>query len=140
MPMWVWIAVGLALWLALSVLLAFALARVLGMSRRISVYFGSGPQISKYEAEYWATLPPTRATKEVAEEHLPMKSFRIEHVQQARDAVNTLRSEVEAGNLSSADIERVRQALRLLSAEAERLDREIALLEPEIPSARPRRR
>lgn len=51
-PMWVWIAVGLGSVLGVSVVVAFALARVHGVI---------GRQLSEFhEAEHWATLPPTR--------------------------------------------------------------------------------
>jgi hypothetical protein len=51
-PMWIWIAVGLGSILGVSVVVAFALARIHGViSRQLS---------ESYEAEHWATLPPTR--------------------------------------------------------------------------------
>jgi hypothetical protein len=59
MPMWVWIAIGMGSFLGLSLVFGFALARVLGVLER---------QISEYETEYWATLPPTRASKEIKEQ------------------------------------------------------------------------
>lgn len=60
MPMWVWIAIGLGSFLGLSLLVGFALARVLG---------AIGRQLSElYETEGWATVPPTRASKEVEEQ------------------------------------------------------------------------
>jgi hypothetical protein len=51
-PMWVWIAVGLGSVLGVSVVLAFALARIhRAIGRRLSEF---------HEAEHWATLPTTR--------------------------------------------------------------------------------
>jgi hypothetical protein len=61
MPMWVWIMIGVGSFLGLSLLLGFALARILGTF---------GRQISGlYETEDWAMLPPTRAAKDVEEKH-----------------------------------------------------------------------
>jgi hypothetical protein len=57
--MWVWIAIGIGSFLSLSLLSGFALARTLGVLER---------QISEYETEYWATLPPTRASKDIKEQ------------------------------------------------------------------------
>jgi hypothetical protein len=60
MPMWVWIMIGVGSFLGLSLLMAFALARILG---------AIGRQIGGlYETEDWAMLPPTRAAKDVEEE------------------------------------------------------------------------
>jgi hypothetical protein len=60
MPMWIWIVIGLGAFLGPSLVAAFAVARVLGTI---------GLQISKmYETEGWATLPPTRASKDVKEQ------------------------------------------------------------------------
>jgi len=60
MPMWVWIAIALGSFVGLSLIVAFAVARILGtIGRGIS---------ELYETEDWATLPPTRAAKEVREE------------------------------------------------------------------------
>jgi hypothetical protein len=55
-PMWVWIAIGLGSALGMSVVVAFALARIHGVI---------GRQLSEfYETEYWATLPPARGLRE----------------------------------------------------------------------------
>jgi hypothetical protein len=52
--------IGLGAFLGLSLVVAFAVARVLGTI---------GLQISQmYEAEAWATLPPTRVSKDVKEQ------------------------------------------------------------------------
>jgi hypothetical protein len=60
MPMWVWIMIGVGSFLGLSLLMAFALARILG---------AIGRQIGGlYETEDWAMLPPTRAAKDVEDE------------------------------------------------------------------------
>jgi len=60
MPMWVWIAIALGSFVVLSLIVGFAVARILGtIGRGISEF---------YETEDWATLPPTRAAKEVREE------------------------------------------------------------------------
>lgn len=60
--MWVWIVIGLGSFLALSLLVGFTLARVLGTI---------GRQVSElYEIEDWATLPPTRASKVVKEQQV----------------------------------------------------------------------
>jgi hypothetical protein len=60
MPMWVWIMIGVGSFLGLSLLMAFALARILG---------AIGRQIGGlYETEDWAMLPPTRAAKDAEEE------------------------------------------------------------------------
>jgi hypothetical protein len=51
-PMWVWIGIGLGSMLGVSVVVAFALARIHAViSRQVS---------ESYETEHWATLPPTR--------------------------------------------------------------------------------
>ncbi len=58
--MWVWIAIALGSFVVLSLIVGFAVARILGtIGRGISEF---------YETEDWATLPPTRAAKEVREE------------------------------------------------------------------------
>jgi len=60
MPMWVWIAIAFGSFVGPSVIVGFAVARILGtIGRGISEF---------YETEDWATLPPTRAAKEVREE------------------------------------------------------------------------
>jgi hypothetical protein len=60
MPMWVWIAIGVASFLCLSLVVGLAVARILGtIARRLS---------ELYETEDWATLPPTRASKDVKEQ------------------------------------------------------------------------
>jgi hypothetical protein len=61
MPMWIWIAIGMGSFLGLAFLVVFALARILGTI---------GRQVGElYEKEGWATLPPTRAAKDVEEQH-----------------------------------------------------------------------
>jgi hypothetical protein len=61
MPMWVWIMIGMGSFLCLSLLIGFALARILGTI---------GRQIGElYETEDSAMLPPTRAAKDVKEDH-----------------------------------------------------------------------
>ena len=58
--MWFWILIGVGSFLGLSLLMGFALARILGTI---------GRQIGElYETENWAMLPPTRAAKDVTEE------------------------------------------------------------------------
>jgi hypothetical protein len=60
MPMWVWIMIGVGSFLCLSLLMGFALARILGtIGRQIG---------GLYETEDWTMLPPTRASKDVEEE------------------------------------------------------------------------
>jgi hypothetical protein len=60
MPMWVWIMIGVGSFLGLSLLMAFALARILGtIGRQVGEMF---------ETEEWTMLPPTRAAKDVEEE------------------------------------------------------------------------
>src|SRR5882672_12092031 len=61
MPMWIWIAIGMGSFLGLALLVGFALARILG---KIGLQIGE-----LYEREGWATLPPTRAAKDVEEQH-----------------------------------------------------------------------
>ncbi len=61
MPMWIWIAIGMGSFLGLAFLVGLALARVLG---KIGLQIGEF-----YEREGWATLPPTRAAKDVEEQH-----------------------------------------------------------------------
>jgi hypothetical protein len=59
MSVWSWIAIGLASWFVLSVILAFVFVRILGrIGREMS---------GMYEAEAWSTLPPSRASR-VAED------------------------------------------------------------------------
>jgi hypothetical protein len=59
MPMWMWIVIGLGSFLGLSLVLGFALARILGTI---------GLQISEmHEREDWTNLPPARAFKDVEE-------------------------------------------------------------------------
>jgi flagellar biosynthesis component FlhA len=60
MPMWMWIVIGLGSFLGLSLLVGFALARVLGTI---------GVQLSEmHEREDWTNLPPARASKDVEEQ------------------------------------------------------------------------
>ncbi len=55
--MWVWIAIGVASFLFLSLVVGLAFAWILGtIARRIS---------ELYETDDWATLPPTRASTAV---------------------------------------------------------------------------
>jgi hypothetical protein len=59
MPMWFWIAIGLGSFVLLSLVVAFAVARILGtIGREISELYGT---------EDWATLPPSRASREIKE-------------------------------------------------------------------------
>jgi hypothetical protein len=75
MPMWVWIVIGLGLYLCLSLLAAFGLAAILEMI---------GRQISElHETDDWAMLPPTRASHEVSERHpdeVEPKSSRVDRL------------------------------------------------------------
>jgi hypothetical protein len=57
MPMWLWIMIGLGGFLALSLLVALAVAAVLGVIGRQMTDLHSGLD----EAGEWATLPPSRA-------------------------------------------------------------------------------
>jgi hypothetical protein len=58
MPMWMWIAVGLGSFLALSLLIVLAFARVLG---------AIGLEVSQlYEDEFWATRPASRDSERPA--------------------------------------------------------------------------
>lgn len=58
--MWVWIMIGVGSFLGLSLLMAFALARILG---------AIGRQVGElYETEDWAMAPPTRAAKDAEQE------------------------------------------------------------------------
>jgi hypothetical protein len=61
MPMWFWIMIGVGSFLGLSLLIGLALARILGtIGREIGAL---------YEADDWAMLPPTRAARDVKEDH-----------------------------------------------------------------------
>jgi hypothetical protein len=61
MPMWVWIMIGVGSFLGMSLLVGFAVARILGtISRQIG---------GLYETEDWTMLPPSRDAKDVEEEH-----------------------------------------------------------------------
>jgi hypothetical protein len=134
MPMWVWIAIGLASWVGLSIVLGFGLARIFGAMTRT--------RISEREAEYWTTLAPTSATRGVKERRpeLAAKSSSLDHVHhQARDAVNALRREVEADNVSAADMQRAREALLRLRDVADELNREIATMEQSVARISPSR-
>lgn len=58
--MWVWIAIGVASFLFLSLVVALAFARILGtIAQGIS---------ELYETEDWVPLPTTRASKDLKEE------------------------------------------------------------------------
>jgi hypothetical protein len=53
MSVWGWVGIGVGAFLALSLLMALVVARVLG---------AIGRQVSElYDAETWASAPPTRA-------------------------------------------------------------------------------
>ena len=77
--MWVWFMIGVGSFLGLSLLMAFALARILGtIGRQIG---------GLYETEDWAMLPPTRAAKDVKEDHpdeVEAKSSGVERSLQRR--------------------------------------------------------
>ena len=76
--MWVWIVIGVGSFLGLSLLVGFALAWILGTI---------GRQISElYETDDWATLPPTRGSKEAAEQQPQeqAKTPRIDRLSQRR--------------------------------------------------------
>jgi hypothetical protein len=61
MPMWIWIAVGVGSFLALSIVASFAIALVLRMI---------GLRISElYEDQFWTSLPPSRASATPEEQH-----------------------------------------------------------------------
>ena len=61
--MWVWIVIGFGSFLGLSLLVALALARVLGTI---------GWQVSElYETEAWATLSIARTREDVGQRHSP---------------------------------------------------------------------
>ena len=79
MPMWVWIMIGVGSFLGLSLLMGFALARILGtIGRQIG---------GLYETEDWTMLPPTRASKDVKEEHpeeVEAKSSAVDRSMQRR--------------------------------------------------------
>ena len=58
--MWIWIAIGMGSFLGLASLVGLALARILGTI---------GRQVGElYEREGWATLPPSRAARDVEEQ------------------------------------------------------------------------
>jgi hypothetical protein len=60
MPMWMWIAIGLAAVLVLSVVVSFALAVILGaIGRGISEF---------YDNEILTSLPPTRSARTTDEQ------------------------------------------------------------------------
>ena len=77
--MWVWIIIGVGSFLGLTLLMGFALARILGtIGRQIG---------GLYETEDWAMLPPTRAAKDVKEDHpdeVEAKSSGVERSLQRR--------------------------------------------------------
>ena len=79
MPMWFWIMIGVGSFLGLSLLIGLALARILGTI---------GRQIGElYETDDWAMLPPTRASKDVEEEHpdeVDAKSSGVDRLMQRR--------------------------------------------------------
>jgi hypothetical protein len=59
MPMWGWIAIGVGSFVGLSVIVGFALARILGtIGRQVGAL---------YETEDWAMVPPSRARKATQE-------------------------------------------------------------------------
>ena len=79
MPMWVWIVIGVGSFLGLSLLVGLGLAAILGTI---------GRQISElHEPDDWAMLPPTRAAKDVKEDHpeeVEAKSSGVERSLQRR--------------------------------------------------------
>ena len=61
--MWVWVAIGVGIWLALSVIAAFALGRVFGDVRhRVALQ-----RMDFLEAQWWADRALTRAKKHAKE-------------------------------------------------------------------------
>lgn len=59
MPIWLWILIAIGLWVCVSVVVGFALARVLGRFER---------QASRaHEPEEWAMRPPSRSPEDVEE-------------------------------------------------------------------------
>jgi hypothetical protein len=79
MPMWFWIMIGVGSFLALSLVIGLALARILGtIGRQIS---------GLYETDGWAMLPPTRASKDAEEEQpeeVEAKSSGVDRLMQRR--------------------------------------------------------
>ena len=76
--MWVWIMIGVGSFLGLSLLMGFALARILGtIGRQIG---------GLYESEDWTMLPPTRASnvKEEHPEEVEAKSSGVDRSMQRR--------------------------------------------------------
>lgn len=60
MPMWVWIAIGLGSFFSLSIVVVFAVARILGTI---------GREVSElYEMETWSSMPPARALEDAGDE------------------------------------------------------------------------
>jgi hypothetical protein len=79
MPMWFWIMIGVGSFLGLSLLIGLALARILGtIGRQIG---------GLYETDDWAMLPPTRAARDVKEDHpeeVEAKSSGVDRLMQRR--------------------------------------------------------
>jgi hypothetical protein len=73
MPMWIWIMIGVSSSLGFWLAIGLALARILGtIGREIG---------GLYETEDWALLPPTRAARDVMEDHpeeVEAKSSRVD--------------------------------------------------------------
>lgn len=69
--MWVWIVIGLASYLCLSILVAFGLAAILGAIKR---HTSELP-----ETDDWAMLPPSRAADDVREQQ-PEPNVRSTHL------------------------------------------------------------
>jgi hypothetical protein len=59
MPMWVWVAIGLATWFSLSFVVGLAAGRFFGtVRRRVALQ-----RLDVFETQWWANHAPTRATR-----------------------------------------------------------------------------
>jgi hypothetical protein len=76
MPMWGWIAIGVGSFVALSLLVGFVLARILGaIGREVS---------GMYETEHWTTMAPTRSSREIEQPQPDADDARITRVVRLR--------------------------------------------------------
>lgn len=74
--MWVWVAIGLATWCSLSVVVAFAAGRFFGkVRRRVALQ-----RLDLFETHWWANRAPTRATehraRRQAQAEIPKRAVR----------------------------------------------------------------
>jgi hypothetical protein len=90
MPLWGWILVGAAIWIAVAVVVGLTVTAILGQIGRAV----TAQQDEIFEAELWATRAPSRGAEdaEPVAEDAPAPRRIVDHVNHASDRVRSLAS------------------------------------------------